>query len=217
MPLSTTVTIAERLDQIERENKLLRWIGSVLFAGLVVAISISGLVGRRTIQTERLELKDRQGNVRARLALGDDGAPKLAFFDARGEEQLTVQAREDTSSIELFDRGHVRVSLSSSNDGSSALHLFDKARNLPSTFYMWPEGSSGLLLSGGEAPLHLSSRADGPAKLSILDPNFKERGALWFNRDGEVNWRSDRVPAVTTLKTLTDPKMQTGQGEQSAL
>jgi hypothetical protein len=211
---SQTDTIVERLRQIERENRQLRWVGSALFLGLVVLITAgTGLVGRTNLAVERLEWKDKRGVVRARLALAEDGSPRLAFLDAQGGDQMVIQARDNASSIELFTNRQLRASLVSSSDGSSTLQFFDKSRNAPSCFYMWAEGTTGLLLSGRETPLHLTAKANGQAKLSVLDQNFQERATLWFSTEGKFDWETipirdqESLPPILSRSTTVDERL----------
>lgn len=203
--------IADRLERIERENRILRWVGSAMFVGLLVVMAtLMGPSGRRALDAESLELRDRQGVVRARLGLDRDGFPKLAFLDPRGMDQMVLSSVDNASGMELYDRGQLRVSMSAGPDGSSTLHLFDRARNVSSSFYMWADGTTGVLLNGGETPLHLTAKSGGESKLSVYDRDFVERGALRFPMDGPIQWMPATQSSISrTQNAGGDPSEET--------
>jgi hypothetical protein len=97
---STTEALAERLDQIERENVYLRWIGTALFVGLVLLVTVAP-IGRNSYRARRFELEDDQGRIRATLGFGMEGTPSLQFFDGHGERQVALMAEENDSSMQL--------------------------------------------------------------------------------------------------------------------
>ena len=43
------------------------------------------------VQAKRFELVDDNGNVRARLAMADDGTPYLDILDQNGQDRLVVR------------------------------------------------------------------------------------------------------------------------------
>src|SRR4051812_26541739 len=142
---STTEALALRLDRIERENAYLRWVGTALFVGIVLLVTVVP-IGRSAYRSHKFELKDDQGRIRATLGFARDGSPALEFFDDHGERQVALVAEENDSNLQLHQRGQMRVLLSATSEGVSTLHLFDRGGSSPSSFYMWPEGTTGLFL-----------------------------------------------------------------------
>ena len=57
-----------RLDAIAREHSLTRWIGAGLIASQAAFVGWLGLPSRPVVRAERLELRDRQGRLRASMA-----------------------------------------------------------------------------------------------------------------------------------------------------
>src|SRR5262245_7717281 len=106
-------SIRLRLDAISREHSLTRWAGTALFGTLVAFLAWAGLPSRAVMCTERLELRDRQGRLRAELALDrHDGTPRLVLIDAAGNERIALAAHDKGSTLGLSGQGGSRVDLS---------------------------------------------------------------------------------------------------------
>jgi hypothetical protein len=76
--------IARRIEAVERENRRLRRI-TLSFVVLAAAVLLMGQARpNRTIEAEKLVLKDANGKVRARLELDSMDRPNLALLDAKG-------------------------------------------------------------------------------------------------------------------------------------
>lgn len=202
-----TEALVSRLERLERDNRYLRWIGSALFLGLagLIVLGPGALMSRSRLQAERLELKDRQGRVRASLGFDDDGAPSLRFQDEEGRDQIAMIAHEQSTTFDLYQQGRPRMSMLTTIDGASSLQFLSPKNNIPSSFYMWPEGTSGLFLSGEGTPVHLATSAtpNGPAKLSLLDRNFREAGSFQLTPDGGLDWQAAATSSMVTSELYT--------------
>ncbi len=104
----TLINLAQRLDRLERENRLMKWLGSVLIVGVAtVAVMLidqnrTALLppGGRIIEAEKFVLKDSSGIVRAILGEAklkfphSESPPKygLYFFDPAGYGTELTQA-----------------------------------------------------------------------------------------------------------------------------
>src|SRR2546421_156396 len=89
------VRLAERIDVLERENRRLKRMGAtalVLISVLVAAGAqpSEGPARNGTVEAEQFIVRDRTGKERARLALGDDGSPRLFFRDGEGRVRLQM-------------------------------------------------------------------------------------------------------------------------------
>jgi len=86
MPENELTQRIERLEQASRKWKLaalvllLGWL-VLLLAGFDFAQP--NLVKARSIEAQSFILRDADGQIRARMAIGDDG-PRLSFFDEHG-------------------------------------------------------------------------------------------------------------------------------------
>jgi hypothetical protein len=76
--------MARRIEAVERENRRLRRI-TLSFVVLTAAVLLMGQARpNRTIEAEKLILKDSSGAVRARLGMDSMDRPSLALLDAKG-------------------------------------------------------------------------------------------------------------------------------------
>ena len=79
-------TLAGRLDRVERENRWLKQAGVVVLA-VMVAVVLMGQVKpqSRTIETEKLIIKDEKGVIRVKLALRG-----LMMYDRNGKIKVEL-------------------------------------------------------------------------------------------------------------------------------
>src|SRR5262245_31210756 len=107
-----------RLDAMAREHGLTRWIGAVLFAALAGFLAWNGLPSRSLMRTECLELRDREGRVRAELALDrDHGIPHLVLYDSAGKAGISLIAFDNAPVVVLSGPGGAHLSLTPSEPG----------------------------------------------------------------------------------------------------
>src|SRR5438105_10280153 len=106
--------ISSRLNNLERENTLLKRAGIISALGLVSWIVLgSGLVKpRKQVVAEEFVLKDRQGTVRARLNTDRNGSPGLALLDRNGKEMIHMRTSEDqVAALDFYDQGKLRMTM----------------------------------------------------------------------------------------------------------
>jgi len=208
-------TLVARLERIERDNRCLRWIGLLLVLCLAILIAaVPGLIGGRSrVRAARFELKDSSGRVRASLGFTKDGAAALQFVDEEGRDQLAMTAREQSSSIDLYQQGHPRMSMLTAVDGSSTLQFLSPGNSVPTAIYTWPDGASGLFLSGQSSPVHLIAGKNGPARLSLLNREYQEMGAFQLSPEGTLDWQAIANSSVTNgeLRTVTEKTVAVDQ------
>ncbi len=82
----TMETLARRLDLVERENRWLKQAGVVALA-MIAAVVLMGQVKpqSRTIETEKLIMKDEKGVIRVKLALRG-----LMMYDRNGKIKVEL-------------------------------------------------------------------------------------------------------------------------------
>ncbi len=87
MPPLPTSMLAERLERLEREDRRRKRMRVPALVGLIALAAGGAKLADppKLVEAERIVLRDKTGKMRARLAVGRDGAPNLEFFD--GEEK----------------------------------------------------------------------------------------------------------------------------------
>ena len=117
----------ERLDGLERDLRRVARIGAAASSGAPVPLA----EGTDRFRPPReVALRDRTGQVRARLALDGDDA-ELAFHDPQGLLQARLKAMANgTSSLSLFHEGLLRFVLVASSNGPASMSFIDTA-NVP--------------------------------------------------------------------------------------
>lgn len=129
MDKPTIDALAERVNTLERENRLWRWGGGfALIVGLVVTIGGAQRANPRAVEAEQFIVRDKDGKERARLGLASDGAPALFLRATDGSTRAILQAsdRDDSGSLYLFGEGGELDGLSVVLDGGR------RASNSPS-------------------------------------------------------------------------------------
>ena len=151
------MTIEQRLEKLERQNKWMRRIGAVAVA-LVAAVFLMGQGKEKEppdLIVKSLTVVDKDGKVRARLEVGPSvplevGQPQLTLFDQNGQRRMRldhgITVTDQTGNLRALLNGsgitfldpegkstknvlHVlRVALSVLNDGTTALRLMDNGK-----------------------------------------------------------------------------------------
>lgn len=166
-------TIVQRLDRLERENRLLKRVGiaalstiaAVVLMGQALPSSVAKLV-----EAERFLVRDTAGNPRATLGLLPDGSPSLNLIDKDGNIRMAVGMKpEGSPSLNLYDKTQTnRAVLATLPDGSPALVLFNKAGE-----------TQALLGSNFPMKMHTEDIMTRPASSLVL-----------FDKDGKVVWKA---------------------------
>lgn len=181
MDVSKHDELLERIERLERKVLRLRASSLAVLAG-VALIFVSMLVASRpsdTIATKSLVLQDQWGNVRAKLGLGQDGSPQLAFHDIHGNKLVSLaQTYADSSALTFFDRGEPRIQLSSNSQGMSTLRFLDEGRESQTSLFMGRDRSMGVSLVSADQGMFLGFQADGSPGLRIVDETGKEQGRI---------------------------------------
>jgi len=102
------LTLTERLDRLERENRRWRRAGT----GVLIVIAAFALMGQaiqgrvpKAMEAERFVLRDTGGRVRAALGMEADGSVGLWLLDSAGKTRAGVGvSREGSPVMALADQ-----------------------------------------------------------------------------------------------------------------
>jgi hypothetical protein len=143
-------SLGSRLEAMAREHALTRWVGTALFGALAAFLAWHGLPSRSAVCTERLELRDRQGRLRASLAVDrEHGTPHLVLFDADGRAGISLIAFDNGPVVSLSGPGESRVGLDATRLEVPALDLRAPGGRGGVALVAEEDGSLGLALQGG--------------------------------------------------------------------
>lgn len=73
-------SLTQRLDRLERQNRLMQIMGAVLIIGIALLV----IPKMKSVHTQELIVKDAAGKPRATLGVGEDDVPFLRFRDKHG-------------------------------------------------------------------------------------------------------------------------------------
>jgi len=82
--------LCQRMERVEKSTR--RWkLAALLLALLCLVLLVAGfdfaqpnVMKARSVEAQSFVLRDADGQIRARMAIGDDG-PRLSFFDEHGK------------------------------------------------------------------------------------------------------------------------------------
>ena len=204
----------QRLDRVERENRLLKRAG-VLTLAVIAAVVLMGQATpsrvAKVVEAENFVLRDGSGTARAILNVSG-GSVNLALADRQGKHRAVLYVMDDgTAGLALRDKDLVRRTvLYVLADGSSGLGVAGKDGEKRADLVVLPDGSHGLILAtqdgragaelkvgmNGLPDLSLLGRkgsrigmfmvADGQPAFGVVDETKKLRAALGLEADGRV-------------------------------
>ncbi|MHC4549797.1 MAG: hypothetical protein ACYTEZ_13575 [Planctomycetota bacterium] len=122
------MTLEQRVDQLERQNRWMRRIGAVGLA-LVAAVLLMGQDRAKDLpdlKVRSLTVRDLGGKERAALFTAADGSPFLTLADKDGTIRAMVSSSAVGAALNLYDKnGKTRARLGTAADGSPSLTLYD--------------------------------------------------------------------------------------------
>ena len=92
--------LCQRMERLERSNR--RWrLGALLLGLACLVLLLAGfdfaqpnVMKARTVEAQSFVLRDADGQIRARMAIGDDGS-RLTFFDEQGKVVSSVPLKAE--------------------------------------------------------------------------------------------------------------------------
>ena len=170
---------------------------TALFYAIVAGVAVlSGLAGGiaaarllrpgRTIRAESVDIVDRDGTVRARIATDDKGGAGLFLFGAGDEIRAELSVLEGAvPRLALFDGdGNVRASLV--GDAAPALILLHKGRKRRVHLGLEVDGapSLGFFFGEGRSRAEIALGSGGKPSLMLRDDHGIVRAAVGIRTDG---------------------------------
>ena len=119
-------SISNRLETLERENRRLKVVGSVVLLGAAGALCM-GLTAApsKKLETEAIVIKDARGKTQAILSAGDEG-PALTLMDKNGKLRLNIDVSHEGPGLDLLDdRESPRAQLMVTEDQGPLLNFTD--------------------------------------------------------------------------------------------
>lgn len=179
-----------RLDTLERDNKVLRWVAAALFVGAIALVGeVSGGLRKRdkgkpnVVEAEKIVVRDRDGRVRASFGMTDDGAPSLRMFDDHGTEVAALDTFADASArFNLNHKGLSRASLATRADGSAIFQFLDPTQIHSASLFSWQDGTSGLFMNRDKNAVMLGVQASGEAGVLVNNRAGTEKARLGTDR-----------------------------------
>jgi len=92
--------LARRIERLEQANRRWRLAALILLLGWLVLLLAGfdfaqpNLVKARSVEAQNFVLRDADGQVRARMAIGHDG-PSLSFYDEQGKVVSSVPLKPE--------------------------------------------------------------------------------------------------------------------------
>lgn len=124
----TLDTLMQRLDHVERENRRLKRVGSMLLISIVSIVLMGQATGSKVVEAEKFILRDSDGNERGWLTVRKGVGPILALLDDSGRERVMLGVGRDLAGqkpfLALFDaHGKERAGLAVGDEGSKMVLL----------------------------------------------------------------------------------------------
>ena len=106
------------------------------------------------LRTERIELVDRGGEIRAQLGVGEDGNPGLLLYDRTGVKRVVLGVDQEGCGLHITDsdgraRAHVAV-----NAGRVTVMLQDAQERGRAALYVESDGTPYVILLDEEGNIY---------------------------------------------------------------
>ena len=104
-------TVIERLEELEKQNRRMKHVGTIAVIVAGVALLMGQAAQKKTVEANEFILRDTNGKIRAKLDIFA-GGPHLDLFDAAGTVRVSLNNSKDGTGLGLFDAaGKIRAGL----------------------------------------------------------------------------------------------------------
>ena len=118
--------LLDRLAKLEKQNRRFKLVGVAALVGVTLLLVMGQAPAKKTVEANEFILRDGGGNVRARLAMPNEGTgamPQMVFLDAKGNTSLELDggiAGVIGGSVGILDEQGKRVGMFASTfDGGT--------------------------------------------------------------------------------------------------
>lgn len=102
------MTLEERIEQLEKQNRRRKRTSILLGVCAAAALGMAGAdAGPRTVEADKVLIKDPAGHIRIILGMGKNG-PELLFRNADGKPQAMLRSGAKGPTLVLQDTGNGR-------------------------------------------------------------------------------------------------------------
>jgi hypothetical protein len=164
-PDGSLEAVVTRLNRVEREVRWWRYVGAVLMSGFILApMAQEALSKNRTVEAERLVIRDEGGSVRAVFGIGIGSS-------SRGESVgLRLTAKDGVSRAEFFlDVDGTPFLRLGARDGQAALQADVSPNDIPG-FVLWGKRTGA---EGPRAATLVTFGNDGLPTVRLADQRGK--------------------------------------------
>ena len=91
-----------RVLRLERQNRTLKLVGSLLFLAGMAALCLGVSAPRKTLETDLLLIKDASGGTRMILGMAD-GGPAITMLDANGKLRANIGVTDQGPELDFLD------------------------------------------------------------------------------------------------------------------
>ncbi len=139
--------ISERLEKLERQNRIMKQIGCVTILIMVLLLTVGSNKNRElldvySISAQRLTIKDNKGNPAIVMSNNDNG-PVLTMSDPNNRIRLKINTTDRGAELSLYDAVLKKQLAISADNKRSGLTLYAESGEIASFRYI-PMGGSGL-------------------------------------------------------------------------
>jgi hypothetical protein len=197
--------VLERLDRLERQNRLWKGLALVLLVSLGAGVLMGGgdPPAPPLLAARKLQLLDGNGKARAELALNRHGQPTLFFYDGNGKERAELGLGKDGGPEFLgFSKGNKNWMRCGVGDDGGFVNLWNAEskrcfRAGPDGVFLYPrlvltdeDGKARLIMDtfeddGVNQPRFALMNAEGTAGRISLVVNQQGPAASFFDKAGK--------------------------------
>jgi len=197
--------LQERVEKLEKSNRRMRWCGAVLVLVMISIFGFGAVKGERVLECEDLLIRDKQGNERIRMTMGDSG-PYMRFYDSKLSPRAILQVQDD-SSLFCLPGATKKSNVTLINAQEPAFYLTDNASKIRAELSTRADTVRLIMTNPDQKEsMVLASASDGPS-LSCFDDQQKLRAFLsvgaWRKLDNGT-----MEPGVSRLSLMDERQVQ---------
>lgn len=142
------VTLARRVERLERGQRRWRGLAALSVLGIVAVALMGQKPAPRIVEAERFVLRDAAGRVRAELVVDGEQSVALRFKDPDSMPRLSLGTENGAAVLVLNEQGgRVRAGLVTLPHGAPALTFYDQNGKNRAELALTREGAPALTIT----------------------------------------------------------------------